>query len=92
MSSYTVTLTNAASEQAFLEFLETHTGVKAVANDPSVFDANGNFQRVNLASDGLPISPEYLAWRLNQSMESGSISKEDFLIELEKRKSSLVKK
>lgn len=92
MSSYTVTLTNTASEQAFLKFLETHAEIKAFAHDPSVFDSDGNFQRINLAADGLPISPEYLAWRLNQSMKSESDSQEDFLATLEKRKASLVKK
>ena len=92
MSSYTVTLTNAASEQAFLKFLETHAEIKVFANDSTVFDDNGNFQRINLAADGLPVSSEYLAWRLNQSMESMTLSKEDFLAGLEKRKASLVNK
>lgn len=92
MSSYTINLTNAVSERAFLEFLKNHADIKAFANDSTVLGEGGNFQRVNLAAEGLPVSPEYLAWRLNQSMESLSISKEDFLAGLEKRKTAPMRK
>lgn len=97
MSSYTVKLNTAASEQAFLEFLENHADIEAVPNillpnDSSVFDTNGEFQRINLATEGLPISSDYLEWRLKQSMDSVRISKEDFLAGIEKRKVELLKK
>lgn len=92
MSSYIVYLGTAQSEQAFREFLETHEGIEAVAlkaHAPQTErNSLGEFQRINLADDGAPITPEYLTWRLEQSMTSERISKEDFLADIEKHKSA----
>jgi hypothetical protein len=92
MSSFTITLHTPESEQAFLEFVESHLDIEVFPNEPSLLDANGKFQRINLAADGLPVSPEYLAWRLERSMDSVKISKEDFLVGVEKRKEEFLKK
>lgn len=97
VNSYTIHLSTPASEEAFLNFVANHADVEVVPNGASANtafrDTTGNFQRISLAAEGgSPISSEYLEWRLNQSINSPSLSKEEFLTSVEKRKTELLKK
>lgn len=38
--------------------------------DPNIYDENGNFQWISLASPGLPVPDEYMAWKLEKVQNS----------------------
>jgi hypothetical protein len=95
-SSYIIHLDSDESERAFLEFLKSHTNIEVtpsrlVSKENSMVDDHGHFKRISLATEGSPISPEYLAWRLERSMSSPSISKDEFLAGVDKRKAGAKK-
>lgn len=75
MAVYTVSITNPKSEKDFTDFLNSHSDIKATQSeaiqyDPNMYDEHGNFQRMNLAGPGLPVTDEYMAWRHEQSLKS----------------------
>ena len=75
MSTYTLTIASPESEKDFSEFLSTHADTKATLTeatqyDPNMYDEEGNFQWISLAAPGLPVTDEYMAWRIEQSLQS----------------------
>ena len=94
MSTYTLTIASPESEKDFSEFLSTHADTKATLTeatqyDPNMYDEEGNFQWISLAAPGLPVTDEYMAWRIEQSRASPKISKEEFLTRLRQRTNEL---
>ena len=91
MSTYTVTISSPNTEKDFAAFLSSHSDIgakpkDAIEYDPTIYDAEGNFQWISLAGPGLPVPDEYMTWRIEQSRNSPSISKEEFLSRLEQRR------
>ncbi|TAF76338.1 MAG: hypothetical protein EAZ53_03515 [Bacteroidetes bacterium] len=87
MPVYTVSITDPKSEKDFVDFLNSHTDIeakenKAIEYDPNMYDKDGNFQRMNLAGPGLPVTDEYMAWRIEQSRNSLLAGKGMTLLEL----------
>lgn len=95
MPVYTVSITDPKSEKDFVDFLNSHTDIeakenKAIEYDPNMYDKDGNFQRMNLAGPGLPVTDEYMAWRIEQSRNSPGISWDEAKIQLKKRRENLL--
>ncbi|MDX2195517.1 MAG: hypothetical protein NW207_03780 [Cytophagales bacterium] len=75
MATYTVVISTPESEKDFADFLSTHTDVEAtptepIQYDPNIYDAEGNFKWISLATPGLPVPDEYMAWRIEQAQKS----------------------
>lgn len=91
MATYTVSISNAESEKDFTDFLNTHKDIKAsqteaIEYDPKMYDKDGNFQRMDLSGPGLPVTDEYMAWRIEQSSKSPKISQEEFINRINERR------
>jgi hypothetical protein len=53
--------------------------------DPDIYDEDGNFKRIPMGIEGLPVPPKYMEWYIKYSIASGTTTKESFLNKLNQR-------